>query len=443
MTPIASLLLLSIGAAQAAEPTIVKFQETQTVFQNPGQGWMCGASQKNTRFPCSVVYIRFNWEDAEPAEGQFNWKVLDAPIAAAKARGATVAFRVMTANAHSRGYYSSPKWLFDAGCRSFDYLAGGDDQASGGIRINRIEPDYADPIYLTKHGNFLRELGKRYDGHPGVEVIDIGSYGIWGEWHTKHPVEWDVRRKIIDMYLNAFKQTPLVMMSDDAQAMAYTLPRGAGFRRDGIGSPWHEENWIGSKKYKDVPNFADAWKQGMPVFEWYMTYDYLLKRGWSFEKAVQFMLNNHVSLINDNVGKVPEAAMPQLVELARRAGYRFVLRELSHATVVPAGKPLAVRMQWSNVGVGRMYRSLPLELYLLDSAGKIAAKTRAAADPRTWLPGDYSILEKIELPHNLPPGDYTVAAAMVDSEGKPAVMLAIDAPETGRLFSLSKVKIAR
>jgi hypothetical protein len=47
--------------------------------------------------------------------------------------------------------------------------------------IPRIEPDYADPIYLAKHGAFIAALGKRYDGTPGMEFLDIGSYGIWDE----------------------------------------------------------------------------------------------------------------------------------------------------------------------------------------------------------------------------------------------------------------------
>src|ERR1017187_738412 len=274
-------------AAPGADQVTVRFREREAVFQNPGQGRMCNASAREPRFPCSVVYIRFNWADAEPEEGHYNWGLIDDPIAAARARGAAVAFRVMTANAHSRGYYCSPKWLFDAGCRFFEYLQGGDDPASGGARIPRIEPDYADPVYLTRHGNFIRELGKRYDGHPGVEFLDIGSYGIWGEWHTSHPVDWEVRRKIVDLYLEAFHRTPLAMMSDDAQAMAYALPRGAGYRRDGVGSPSHEKSWIGSAKYQDVPGFADAWKHAPVVFEWYGDYAYLQKREWPFDRAVQ------------------------------------------------------------------------------------------------------------------------------------------------------------
>ncbi|HEY5915270.1 MAG TPA: hypothetical protein VJA21_32210 [Verrucomicrobiae bacterium] len=39
---------------------------------------------------------------------------------------------------------------------------------------------------------------------------------------------------------------------------------------------------------------------------------------------------NHVTLINDNIGRFPPEAMPQLEKLARLAGARLVLREVAH-----------------------------------------------------------------------------------------------------------------
>jgi Beta-galactosidase len=95
------------------------FREVDTLLANPGQGWMSQAHtpKADPRFPYSVVYIRFNWADIEPEQGKYNWQVIDDVIAAWKPRKATVAFRVMTCNAHSAGYYASPKWLFDSGCK--------------------------------------------------------------------------------------------------------------------------------------------------------------------------------------------------------------------------------------------------------------------------------------------------------------------------------------
>jgi hypothetical protein len=394
------------------------------------------------RFPCSVVYIRFDWADVEPEQGKYNWQVIDDVIAAWKPRGATVAFRVMTCNAHSAGYYASPKWLFDAGCKGFEYLSGGDDPTSGGKRIARIEPDYADPLYLARHGEFIAALGQRYDGHPEVEFLDIGSYGIWGEWHTPHPASVAVRKQIVDLYLRAFRQTALVFMSDDAEVLKYALAHGTGFRRDGVGSPWHEQNWIGSKKYAEVQGMAEAWQRAPVVFEWFGDYDYLRSKGWSVDAAVNFMLNNHVTLINDNVGHVPPEAMPQLEKLARLAGARFVLRELAHEKKVTRGAALHLEMKWANVGAGKLYHPYVLRFPLLDTEGRVCLTVDAKEDPRQWLPGEYVVVETLQLPATLKVGEYTLAVALVDPTGqRRPFQLAIDVQQDGDRYPVSRVTL--
>jgi hypothetical protein len=390
-----------------------------------------------------VAYFRLNWGDVEPVEGECQWQRIDQSLRAWAKREVRIAFRIMTTNAHSRGYYCSPKWLFDAGCRSYEYTEGGSDPTSGGARIKRIEPDYGDPLFLQKHGQFIKALAGRYDGNPQIEFIDIGSYGIWGEWHTKHPQPWAIRRQIIDMYLEGFRKTQLVSMSDDAEALAYTLAHGTGFRRDGVGSPWHEANWIGSKKYAAVQGFADHWKRAPAVFEWYGDYDYLMRRGWSFDRALEFMAANHVTLINDNVGKVPAEQMPKLERLARLAGYRFVLREVAHSRVARRGETLNIRMKWSNVGVGKLYRRYPLALYLLDSTGAVACREiQGQVDPTRWLPGEFTVAGLLKVPASLSPGRYTLGMALVDpATEKPAIRLASDAAQIDRLYRLTSVNV--
>jgi hypothetical protein len=436
------LLWLLPAAAPGQVPATVtaRFTETDAVYPNPGKGWTTGPTRQ-PRFPSTVTYTRLNWMDVEPAEGRHDWSHIDKAIEIARTRGSRLAFRIMTANAHTTGYYCSPKWLFDLGCKSAEYLRGGDGSPDGGReRIPRIEPNYEDPIYVAKHGAFLRELGKRYDGNPTLEFLDIGSYGIWGEWHTTHPASPEGRRRIIDLYLAAFPRTPLVMMTDSPDSLEYAVQHGAGVRRDGVGSPGDARTWK-SEKYSSLKGLADAWKKAPVVLEWYGNYEYMKKVGWSVDNAIQFMLENHVSLINDNLGEMPLEEMPRFMKLARLSGYRFVLRELAHPGLVARNGALHLTMQWSNVGVACLYKPFPLELYLLDTNGRVAARHRAKADAREWLPGDHRAVESIPVPKNLSPGKYTIAAAFVDQNGKPAIKLPINAPETGGIYRLSQVTV--
>ena len=441
------LLASAISSLALADNSVLvrrQFKETDALFANPGQGWMSQMRKPsgNPRFPCSVVYIRFNWAEVEPEEKHYNWKLIDDVIEAWKPRHAAVAMRVMTCNAHSKDRDTSPKWLFDAGCRSHEYLQGGGDVTSGGARIPRLEPDYADPIFLEKHGAFLKAMGERYDGRPEVEFLDIGSYGVWGEWHTPNPAPPGIRKQIVDCYYAAFRKTPLVFMSDDAEILGHALKRGAGLRRDGVGSPWHEQNWIGSKKYAGVPEMAETWQRAPVVFEWFGNYDYLQSKQWSFDAAVAFMLANHVTLINDNVGKVPAEAMPQLEKLARLAGARFVLRAATYPERVKAGDSLVGKMDWANVGVGRLTRPYRFQFSLHDSSGNTVASSLSQVDPQSWLPGNHAMTEVLAIPASLATGQYSLAVALVDPHGPgQPFRLAFEAPETDGRREVGRVTV--
>ena len=451
-SPAIALLILALlvmvlrpepSRAQLSESTLPKsseakerrtrfsFEETDALVANPGEGWLSASSPLPNApgVPSTVSYLRFDWADVAPADGVYDWSLIDRALAAASARGATLGLRVMTANAHSRGTYSSPKWLFDMGCKSYGYTPEGNDPTVSGSRIARIEPDYADALYLQKHGAFLQALGARYNGNPDIAFLDIGSYGIWGEWHTTHPVSAEVRQKIVDLYLGAFPNTPLVFMTDDAETLPYALAHGIGMRRDGVGSPWHADNWIGSKRYASVAAMADAWKTAPVVFEWYGDYRYLQSRHWSFASAVQFMLDNHVTLINDNIGEVPPEDQESLRTLARRAGYRFVLRSGSY--VLQSDRQLDLEMLWANTGVGKLYQHFELQLALIAPNGQRVRHTSLAVDPRTWLAGDHSVKAVWNIPPELASGNYALAVALVDPEHHfPPLQLAINRAAT-------------
>jgi hypothetical protein len=152
-----------------------------------------------------------------------------------------------------------------------------------------------------------------------------------------------------------------------------------------VGSDWHEKTWIRSKKYAAVSGFADHWKKAPVVFEWFGPHEHIVGRNWSFDSAVEFMLRNHVTYINDNVGKVTPADWPKVEKLSRLAGYRFVLREVTCASAARPGSALAVRMSWENAGIGKMYRKHHVVLCLLKRAGKtMCEQKQGGVHPREW-----------------------------------------------------------
>ena len=57
------------------------------------------------------------------------------------------------------------------------------------------------------------------------------------------------------------------------------------------------------------------------------------------------------------------------------------------------------------------------------------------------MPGDHAITERLDLPRGLKRGMYSIALAIVDRAGKPSVKIAIDAPETDRMYRVSTFEV--
>jgi hypothetical protein len=90
-------------------------------------------------------------------------------------RGKRVAFRVMSESTHYRGKYATPNWIFDQGVPSVLHR---------GLRgQEQVDPVFWDPQYLKLHCEFIQRLGRYLDGRPGLEYVDIGGIGEWGEMH--------------------------------------------------------------------------------------------------------------------------------------------------------------------------------------------------------------------------------------------------------------------
>ena len=113
-----------------------------------------------------------------------------------------------------------------------------------------MQPDYGDPYYLERLEAFMAELGRKYNGDPRIDLIDVGTYGTWGEGHT---VEGDgviypeeTVKKHIDLHLKYFPDK-YILINDDhivsrfaedpessQRILDYAYERGLGVQDDSI-----------------------------------------------------------------------------------------------------------------------------------------------------------------------------------------------------------------
>jgi len=133
-----------------------------------------------------------------------------------------------------------PSWLKDVGGKILvcDY----ENQK------DLLVPDLDDPVVLAQHLDFVKRLGARYDGHPDIDHVDLGSVGWWGEWHmssskTGKMPTMENCKKIIDAYLAAFRKTPLLMLIGGGECLTYATQRGTGWRADCLGKEFLVGSW--------------------------------------------------------------------------------------------------------------------------------------------------------------------------------------------------------
>ncbi len=433
--------------------------ETDEFLLNPGVGFTSPNTidsdlrRWNPRYPlCSTAYYRWYWNEIEPADGEIDFAMIDSVIEAARRDNQVFAFRVMCQN----GSVNVPQWLIDKGLNGQYYNPGGE----GGF-----QPDYTDPIFIEHHGRLIRALGERYDGHPDVYHVDIGTVGSWGEWNAAgapsgfelppdSSLQW-----VVDLYKNTFTETKLVMLIGGAANLAYAIANGAGWRADCLGdwgmwgSNWNHMEYSYPQAL-DASDAHDAWKDSPVVFEacgtgttWYTEgMGVSMNKEAARDTTIKWALSKHGSLMNfvygPNFDEVPDEWIEAYYEWGKRMGYRFVLRRLTHYATVVAGDEMAISMDWENVGVAPCYYAHPLAFQLRNTETGESWEVTSDADITGWLPGKISYSTEITVPENTPPGEYELGLAMLDLTGEePRIKFAIEGLAEDGWYRLSRVTV--
>ena len=399
--------VMSCTADEVFEKT---FEEMNCPIANPGQGWMAwrrsGWGEAASKVAVGMVYERFYWSDFEPENGVYDWSLIDGLLEFAASKGIPAAFRIMCACSGDAKSYETPKWVFDLGAKGDAFVS---KTARG--PVNDFVPRFDDPIFLKYHSRFIRRLAEHCDGDPRIGGIDLGSYGNWGEWHCCHLPPYDngkpgqtvypfaARRAIIDSYLDNFKKTTIVSMTDNEEGLAYSVVDGrisrVGLRRDGVGAPWIQKDWCGSDRYAKVRNMEEVWKHKPVWFESYASAKWMIeKKGWNMAAMVEWMASNHVTCVGCH--PMMEGDAPGLPDLWRRIDMLAGARIVPISSVVTVGQDgFRVDLKAFNKGVARIALPYDVVFEVLDGNGNVVCSSSGCADPARWLPGSFEISEMV------------------------------------------------
>jgi hypothetical protein len=458
---VCALFVISSGAAAQSERVTVQPQDNGKALVNPMMGWTLhfysdylsnygsklAPSDTLDDFPgLSCIFLRLPWAHIEPAEGVYDWSVVDTPAQRWIDKGLHVAFRFTVTESFME--YATPKWVVDAGAKGTRFTPGTGIDPNGPY----WEPDYGDEVFLEKHSAFLAEAAKRYDGNPNVAFIDVGSYGVWGEGHTfastmiKVPPEVITRH--IDLYVEHFKHTLLAANDDfsfsgDAP-IQYALERGLTLRDDSIlvqpppNSYFHGE-------------MAQPFWPKAPVILEHEHYGSSRERGaWSRDIFMRAIEEYHASYMAIHwwPREFLEEERALIDQVNMRLGYRLQLREASWPARASLKERITVRSSWANAGVAPCYPGGFVAFTLKDAQGGVVAVfVNSNLDVRTLgvaAPGEAPVTGT-ESSHgfapNLSTGVYEVFVSVGDRMGTPMIALPVRDDDGHRRYRLGQIEI--
>jgi hypothetical protein len=372
----------------------------------------------------TIAYLRWYWSALEPNQGDFRWDVIDLALEEARAHDQTLAIRLMP--------YSNkdplPEWFQKSGARR----ANKPSDKDGAI----WQPDFSDPLYLKYWGELVAEAGKRYDGNPYLESVDISSVGYWGEGWSPYMPAFPYQKALIDIWFDTFPNTTLLMNSGEQQALAYGTSRGAGWRLDCLG-----DLRLNLDEHVVRAGIQDVWRHRPVSLEVCDTVSEWKRDRLDVKYILEQALRWHVTSLNLKSSPIPQDWKPDFANFEKTMGYRFLLRRLEYPNTVALGSMMPIHMWWFNAGVAPAYTNYSLAVQLRSATN--SAEMKVPVDVRQWLPGDAVFDGGLYVPETLAEGTYDFRVAMLDPRsGKPAVRFAFAGRDPDGWYTEGQIKVS-
>ena len=400
-------------------------QDDKAVLRNPHKGWYFHYVDNGMRFPLyrntlrpgedlhflpglNHLYLRIDWSDVEPEEGKFTWEKVDEILDTWGKKGYHFSIRLCAFETNRPMIsYATPEWVFKAGARgekrvfqirSFFLQMGIGEE---GKEYFAMEPDYGDPIFLEKLAHLMEAYGKKYNGHPLIDFVDVGTFGPWGEGHSQRQYSPQVLKTHVDLHLRAFPDTFVLINDDmikhcagaDVQAsrelVDYCAAHHMGFRDDSLYVTGYCKQY-GFDMLSIPTAFDHFWRTG-PVdlesgHQQSLALDGVMDGGF---RMIEAMRRTHATYsgFHGDPYRWYEQYAAYHDYAANRLGYWYFIEGYSLPTVTEGISP-CLTLRVSNRGFAPAYHRYAFRIMAVDEAGKEYLLHENGPDNREWMCGE-------------------------------------------------------
>lgn len=402
----------------------------------------------------SGISVLIPWSWLEPEEEKYDFSKIDKLLSLCKQKNKTLILRISTAGSDNSQDSDTPAWVLGSDTKSITF--------KGTDGKEHKMPIFWDSSYLAKWGNFVAELGRKYDKNESLHSVGITGGGILGgtdvipdmvlpqdkenykALETKLTKEHGMSQRqlvehwkyVADIFPKAFPHTRLNFdidpptpnragqdsLDEISDYLIYRYGQRIYLTRQGIADAKH-----GFDQYRVLLKFHKDTLTGYQLSDTIKPEELgkLVKSaaedGISYVEVPQTLLNS-----DESVSK------KALEDLRMHLGYQLVSQKVSLPADVKAGDPLKASFTFVNLGAASPMRpireldkdvasSYKLQIELRDGNGKPAALLIQTPTPPTnqWKSGAAITWESELKTHSkLKPGEYEVFLSLIDPDTK-------------------------
>lgn len=433
--PVLLGLIILVGWLRTPQTERMIFRPVEEYYMTPMAGWAVRADTWGTddRLDVSLVYAEATWAELESEKGVYDFEGFEEKNHLNEwwAEGKQLILRIVCDRPGETGHKDIPEWLVEH--MGGEVLAGRYYESEEG---SGFSPDYSSIGMREAHRQLIAALAARYDDHPGVAYIELGSLGRNGEWTVdleeeeglKLPIS-AISREYAWHYTSAFENTLMLMRRPYKEAELLSV----GLYNPELGdfdATWAYLDDIEQGGYDrqietdlvSMPDFFIESPSGAHVSDEIdlsaLLFDYL-------DELARQIAESHLSyaVLEHDTASMDDAVIERLQQIDALIGYKMWLRSAEWDCRVHAGIRSKVKLVFRNDGTAPLHAGWPIVLALFDDDQMICSQI-TELDTSMILPGDNELTAYIDVPSQAEVGVYSLRMAIYDpAAGTPGLRL--------------------